>query len=244
MNVVRTVAEAREALADRPGSVGLVPTMGAFHEGHLALIRAARAECDTVVVSLFVNPSQFGANEDLDSYPRDEARDARLAEQEGVDLLFTPSAEEMYPPGYETWVEVTELGRRLEGAVRPGHFRGRRHRLPEALQHRPAGPRLLRPEGRAASGRPQADGARSQRRPRAARAPGRPRRRRPRALVAERLPVAGGARARARAAARARHARPRGRPRRPGRARRRLRRGRRLRPALSWPPPSASAAPA
>jgi pantoate--beta-alanine ligase len=124
MNVVRTVTAAREALANRPGSVGLVPTMGAFHDGHLALIRAARAECDTVVVSLFVNPAQFAANEDLGRYPRDEARDSALAEGEGVDLLFAPSAEELYPPGYETWVEVTELGRQLEGAVRPGHFRG------------------------------------------------------------------------------------------------------------------------
>ena len=124
MRVVRTVAATREALADRPGTVGLVPTMGAFHNGHLALIRAARTECDTVVVSLFVNPAQFAANEDLGRYPRDEARDAALAEEEGVDLLFAPTAEELYPPGYETWVEVTELSRRLEGAVRPGHFRG------------------------------------------------------------------------------------------------------------------------
>jgi pantoate--beta-alanine ligase len=124
--VVRTVRELREELDRRrdTGRVGLVPTMGAFHEGHLLLFRAARDECDLVVVSLFVNPTQFGAGEDLDRYPRDEDRDLRLAEQEGVDVLFAPSPEEMYPPGYQTWVDVEELGRTLEGALRPGHFRG------------------------------------------------------------------------------------------------------------------------
>jgi len=96
--------------------------MGAFHEGHLALLRAAREECDAVVVSLFVNPAQFSANEDLSRYPRDEIRDAQLAEAEGVDVLFTPSVEEMYPKGYATWVDVDETG--AEGAARPGHFRG------------------------------------------------------------------------------------------------------------------------
>jgi len=100
-----------------------VPTMGAFHEGHLSLIRRAREECETVVVSLFVNPAQFGPGEDFDAYPRDEERDARLAEQEGVDVLFAPAAEEIYPPGFQTWVEVEELGRILEGEHRPGHFR-------------------------------------------------------------------------------------------------------------------------
>lgn len=96
--------------------------MGAFHEGHLALLRAAREECDAVVVSLFVNPAQFSANEDLSRYPRDEARDTQLAEAEGVDVLFVPSVEEMYPQGYATWVDVEETG--AEGAARPGHFRG------------------------------------------------------------------------------------------------------------------------
>jgi pantoate--beta-alanine ligase len=98
--------------------------MGAFHEGHLSLFRAARAECDLVVVSLFVNEAQFAPGDDLARYPRDEARDAELAEQEGVDILFAPDAEELYPPGYETWVEVERLGRVLEGEHRPGHFRG------------------------------------------------------------------------------------------------------------------------
>jgi pantoate--beta-alanine ligase len=122
MKTVRTIGELRAALGgSRPG---LVPTMGAFHAGHLSLIRAARAENDIVVVSLFVNPAQFGRGEDLARYPRDEAHDAALAEQEGVDFLFVPSAEEMYPLGFQTWVDVEELSKPLEGAVRPGHFRG------------------------------------------------------------------------------------------------------------------------
>jgi pantoate--beta-alanine ligase len=120
MKIVRTVQEAREHRSD--GRVGLVPTMGAFHEGHLSLFRAARAECDTVVASLFVNPAQFGAGEDLDRYPRDEARDAELAAAEGVDMLFAPSSQEMYPEGFATWVDVDEAG--AEADARPGHFRG------------------------------------------------------------------------------------------------------------------------
>ncbi len=123
MRTARTIAELRGALGG-PGSAGLVPTMGAFHEGHLSLFRAARAENDTVVVSLFLNAAQFGPGEDLERYPRDEERDARLAEQEGVDVLFAPAAEEIYPPGFQTWVEVEELGQILEGEFRPGHFRG------------------------------------------------------------------------------------------------------------------------
>jgi pantoate--beta-alanine ligase len=98
--------------------------MGAFHGGHLSLFRAARAENDTVVASLFVNPAQFGRDEDLDGYPRDEANDGRLGEEEGVDFLFAPAPDEMYPPGFQTWVDVEELSRPLEGAHRPGHFRG------------------------------------------------------------------------------------------------------------------------
>jgi len=121
---VRTVRTATELRLSPQGSVGLVPTMGAFHEGHLSLFRAARAENDTVVVSLFVNPAQFGPGEDLDRYPRDEERDARLAEHEGVDVLFVPSADEIYPPGFQTWIEVEQLGGLLEGEHRPGHLRG------------------------------------------------------------------------------------------------------------------------
>ena len=125
MNVVRTIAEARAALAGREGQrVGLVPTMGAFHAGHRALFAAARAECDLVVVSLFVNPAQFGEDGDVATYPRDEAGDLAAAAEAGVDLVFAPSLEEMYPPGFQTWIDVTELGAMLEGAHRPGHFRG------------------------------------------------------------------------------------------------------------------------
>ena len=98
--------------------------MGAFHEGHLALLRAARDENDVVVATLFVNPAQFGEGEDLERYPRDEEHDARLAEDAAVDVLYVPSADEIYPPGFETWVEVERLGSILEGEHRPGHFRG------------------------------------------------------------------------------------------------------------------------
>ncbi len=121
MKTLRTIREVRRELA-RGGRVGLVPTMGAFHEGHLALFRAAREDCDVVVASLFVNPTQFGANEDLTRYPRDEAHDVKLAEAAGVDILFMPSLKEMYPEGYATWVDVEETG--AEGNARPAHFRG------------------------------------------------------------------------------------------------------------------------
>jgi pantoate--beta-alanine ligase len=126
VRTVRTIAELRSALDPfRTGStVGLVPTMGAFHDGHLSLFRAAREECDAVVVSLFVNPAQFDSPEDLERYPRDEERDARLAGEGGVDVLFCPSFAELYPAGFQTWIEVEELSRPLEGEVRPGHFRG------------------------------------------------------------------------------------------------------------------------
>jgi len=121
MKAVRTIREVRSSLQGA-GRIGLVPTMGAFHEGHLSLFRAARAECDVVVVSLFVNPTQFGSDDDLALYPRDEAHDARLAEEAGVDLLFVPEPGELYPDGFDTWVEIGETG--AEGAARPGHFRG------------------------------------------------------------------------------------------------------------------------
>ena len=128
MRTVRTVAELREALLRaRAGRVGLVPTMGFFHEGHLSLMRAARRDCDFVVVSLFVNPAQFAAGEDLDAYPRDEERDSALAEAEGVDLLFAPPPEEVYPPGFSTHVEVHGLTEVLEGDPSQrgaSHFRG------------------------------------------------------------------------------------------------------------------------
>lgn len=125
MRMLRTVREVRTALEPlrAESRIALVPTMGAFHEGHLALFRAARAESDAVVASLFVNPAQFGEAADLDRYPRDEARDAGLAADEGVDFLFAPPIDEMYPEGFQTWIEVTELGATLEGEFRPGHFR-------------------------------------------------------------------------------------------------------------------------
>jgi pantoate--beta-alanine ligase len=121
MRTLATIRAVREAL-DPNRRVGLVPTMGAFHDGHLSLFRAARTETDVVVVSLFVNPAQFGANEDLARYPRDAARDARLAAEAGVDFLFTPDVDEMYPAEFGTWVDVEETG--AEGVARPGHFRG------------------------------------------------------------------------------------------------------------------------
>jgi pantoate--beta-alanine ligase len=120
VKVARGIRELRLALSD--GRRGLVPTMGAFHEGHLTLMRAARAECEQVVVSLFVNPTQFSANDDLDRYPRDDERDAQLAEAEGVDVLFVPPADQMYPSGFSTWVDVDVSGG--EATARPGHFRG------------------------------------------------------------------------------------------------------------------------
>jgi pantoate--beta-alanine ligase len=121
VRTARTIEEVRSALPTH-GRIGLVPTMGAFHDGHLALMRAARSDCDVVVVSLFVNPAQFGATDDLAGYPRDERRDADLAARAGVDVLFAPSAGEMYPEGYATWVDVEAVGGEAE--ARPGHFRG------------------------------------------------------------------------------------------------------------------------
>jgi pantoate--beta-alanine ligase len=125
VRIVRTIAELDEAVRPLRGvSIGLVPTMGAFHEGHLSLFRTGREESDALFVSLFVNPTQFAHGDDLDRYPRDETRDAMLAEDIGVDVLFVPSADQIFPPGFQTWVEVEELGRSLEGEFRPGHFRG------------------------------------------------------------------------------------------------------------------------
>jgi pantoate--beta-alanine ligase len=130
VKILRAKDELRDALVEprRAGrAIGLVPTMGSLHEGHLSLLRAARAECDVVVMSLFVNPAQFGPGEDLDRYPRDEARDLLLAAETGVDLVYAPSVEEVYPEGFSTKVEVEGLTEVLDGdpARRgPGHFRG------------------------------------------------------------------------------------------------------------------------
>jgi pantoate--beta-alanine ligase len=126
METLHTIAELRRALAPlRDGrTVGLVPTMGALHEGHLALIGAARGDCDLVVASLFVNPAQFGEAADLEAYPRDLARDERIAAEAGVDVLFVPAAGELYPEGFATWVVPEGAAEGLEGEHRPGHFRG------------------------------------------------------------------------------------------------------------------------
>lgn len=124
MKSVTSIAELRAARAKLPETVGLVPTMGFLHEGHLSLVRRARSECACVVVSIFVNPSQFSPSEDLEAYPRDTPRDLSLLEAEGVDLVWMPDAAVMYPPGYQTWVDVKEVTQPLEGGMRPGHFRG------------------------------------------------------------------------------------------------------------------------
>jgi pantoate--beta-alanine ligase len=124
MNVATTIASFRTSRAALLEPVGFVPTMGYLHEGHLALVREAKRRGRSVVVSLFVNPSQFSPSEDLAAYPRDLDRDLEFLEAEGVDLVFAPDAPEMYPDGFDTWVTVEELARRLEGAERPTHFRG------------------------------------------------------------------------------------------------------------------------
>jgi pantoate--beta-alanine ligase len=124
MNVVRTRAALRAALAEAPRPVGLVPTMGWLHEGHRALIRQARAESATTVATIFVNPRQFNEAADYTKYPRNEAQDLAICETEGVDLVFAPPVEEIYPPGFDTTVSVGAVARPLEGAARPGHFDG------------------------------------------------------------------------------------------------------------------------
>jgi pantoate--beta-alanine ligase len=124
MRVAETVSEFKRARRALTGKVGFVPTMGALHDGHLDLVRRARADCDRVVVSIFVNPTQFGPGEDLERYPRDLVRDRSRLEAIGVDFLFAPRPDEIYPPGFDTWVVPGAHAERLEGATRPGHFRG------------------------------------------------------------------------------------------------------------------------
>jgi pantoate--beta-alanine ligase len=127
MKICATIPEARPACRDARAShkrLGLVPTMGALHEGHLSLVRAAKAQCDAVAVSIFVNPTQFGPTEDLSKYPRQFDRDRQLLEKEGIDILFAPSVDEIYPDGPVTWVLVEGLSEKLDGRTRPGHFRG------------------------------------------------------------------------------------------------------------------------
>jgi len=124
MKVVQTIAGMKEARRRLRGSVGFVPTMGYLHEGHLELARRSRDENRYTVVSIFVNPTQFGPKEDFAKYPRDTERDLAMLKKENVNIVFMPGAEEMYPPRYSTWVDVEKVTERLEGAIRPGHFRG------------------------------------------------------------------------------------------------------------------------
>jgi pantoate--beta-alanine ligase len=124
MKVVTTIAEMRRLRTELAEPVGFFPTMGYLHDGHLSLVRQAKKENLSVVVSIFVNPTQFGPQEDFRSYPRDTERDLALLEKEGTDIVFMPSADEMYPPHFSSWVEVTKVTEKLEGASRPTHFRG------------------------------------------------------------------------------------------------------------------------
>jgi pantoate--beta-alanine ligase len=124
MKVVETIDDLKRLRQKLPEPVGFVPTMGYLHEGHLVLVRQARAENSSVVVSIFVNPTQFGPHEDFDKYPHDPQRDLAMLEKEKVDIVFMPSVAEMYPPQFSSWVEVGKVTERLEGASRPGHFQG------------------------------------------------------------------------------------------------------------------------
>ena len=124
MKIISSLSDLRAVRLSLRGEIGFVPTMGFLHEGHLSLIQRAKADCPNVLVSIFVNPTQFGANEDLSKYPRDLERDLSLIEPLGVDAVWTPTPEIMYPSGYQTWVEVDAMTRPLEGSMRPTHFKG------------------------------------------------------------------------------------------------------------------------
>jgi len=124
MNTLTTLSDLRTARLSLKGTVGLVPTMGFLHEGHLSLIRKAKEECSHVIVTIFVNPTQFGPSEDLSKYPRDLERDLNLISPLGVNIVWNPTAEVIYPSGYQTWVEVEAMTQPLEGSMRPGHFKG------------------------------------------------------------------------------------------------------------------------
>jgi pantoate--beta-alanine ligase len=124
LTIVKTISEIRALRQKLKGSVGFVPTMGFLHEGHLALVKRAKAENSIVMVSIYVNPAQFGPKEDFGAYPRDLDRDLELLRKEGTDIVFVPSDDEMYPHEFSSWVDVEKVTERLEGASRPGHFRG------------------------------------------------------------------------------------------------------------------------
>ena len=133
MKVVTTIAECRAERAAISGPIGLTPTMGYLHEGHLSLVRRARAENAAVAASIFVNPAQFGPNEDLARYPRDPERDLSLLKAEGVDFVFMPAPDDVYPPGFDTWVEPGAIANRLEGKMRPWPFQGCGHGRAETV---------------------------------------------------------------------------------------------------------------
>lgn len=124
MKAIESIKGLIQVRKELPSPVGLVPTMGYLHQGHLSLVQRARRECASVIVSVFVNPTQFGPNEDLQSYPRDIPRDLQLLEENGADVVWIPTSGEIYPPGFQTWVLVEKVTKPLEGAMRPGHFRG------------------------------------------------------------------------------------------------------------------------
>src|SRR4030042_6546303 len=124
MKIIETISEVKKARHDLDGTVGFFPTLGYLHECHLSLVRQSCKENDFTVSSIFVNPTQFGPSEDFESYPRDFDRDLAMLEKEGVEFVFMPSVKEMYPEGYDTWVDIDNITRKLEGASRPAHFRG------------------------------------------------------------------------------------------------------------------------
>ena len=191
--VLRTRAELRAALADVPRPIGLVPTMGWLHEGHRSLMRRARAEDATTVVTIFVNPRQFDHDADYSRYPRDTEADLAICEAEGVDIVWLPEVEEVYPPGFDTTVSVGAVAEPLEGAARPGHFDGVATVVATLFAARRSGARLLRSEGRpTGDGHPAhgpgpgpADGGHP--------LPHRARARRPGPVIAQRAPDARGA---------------------------------------------------
>jgi pantoate--beta-alanine ligase len=124
MKTLQKLIDLRKILRNMPSPVGLVPTMGYLHEGHLSLVKQARQDCASVVVSIFVNPTQFGPQEDLEAYPRDIPRDLDLLKKDGVDLVWIPNRGDLYSPDFQTWVNVEDVAQPLEGAMRPGHFQG------------------------------------------------------------------------------------------------------------------------
>ena len=199
MQVVRTRAALRAALATAPRPVGLVPTMGWLHAGHVSLVERARAESATVVMSIFVNPKQFGESADFEQYPRNEARDLAAAEAPGVDIVFAPTVDEVYPPGFEPQVSVGAIAAPLEGEARPGHFDGVATVVAILFAPRRRGAGLLRAQGLPAGPGHPADGPRSRAAHRGGPLRDGPRPRWPGDVVAERAPDAGRARCRVRA---------------------------------------------